>query len=192
MQMAEPQGTYATIAIAMPSDDAIRKVTGPAHDPHAMLNVIKMMAGTEDMYLACTGFIGALFQTQGIDPRTREMIMLRAAKIFNCPYEWEANKVLARNVGLTGEDIAAAASESPATGLSPEYQLICRATDELSLTATLSDETLSQLLAFYGDVVSRKLILIIGWFNLLSRFLNGCRVPLEDFGKLVSKNDPLN
>jgi hypothetical protein len=70
--------------------------------------------------------------------------------------------------------------------------LICAATDELSLGANVSDTTLSALLDAYGDVVTRKLILIIGWFNLLSRFLNGCRVPLETVNKIGQGTTPLS
>jgi len=56
----------------------------------------------------------------------------------------------------------------------------------------MSDTTLSALLDTYGEVVTRKLILIIGWFNLLSRFLNGCRVPLETVNKIGQGTTPLS
>jgi hypothetical protein len=65
------------------------------------------------------------------------------------------------------------------------------ATDELTTTGTLTDQTLQALLDRYGAVVSRKLVLIIAWFNLLSRFLNGCRVPMETSDKLGSRTSPL-
>jgi len=181
----------AAVLVSLPTELALRAVIGPAYDSGSVLNVIKMMAGTEDMYPAAVGFIRALFQAKEIDPRTREMIMLRAANVLKCPYEWEANYVLAKNVGLSDNEIEAAGSEGPVVGVHADYVLVCRATDELSLDATLTDPTLALLLSRYGDVVSRKLILIIGWFNLLARFLNGCRVPLEDFGKLHAKTDPL-
>jgi AhpD family alkylhydroperoxidase len=190
--VAHPREQTSAVSISLPSEDTLRSVIGSTYDPHAALNVIKMMAGTEDMYAAATGFIRALFETPGVDPRTREMIMLRAAKVLNCPYEWEANSVLARNIGLNSEEIEAAASDGPVSGVNADYVLICKVTDELSLEATLSDETLKQMLTRYGDVVCRKLILIIGWFNLLARFLNGCRVPLEDFEKLGAKTNPLS
>ena len=61
----------------------------------------------------------------------------------------------------------------------------------MSNDATLRDETLRQLLDRYGDVISRKLILMIAWFNLLSRFLNGCRVPLETTDKIGAGTSPL-
>jgi hypothetical protein len=53
----------------------------------------------------------------------------------------------------------------------------------------LRDETLTDLLDRYGEAISRKIILMIGWFNLLSLFLNGCRVPLETIGSAASDRD---
>ena len=68
---------------------------------------------------------------------------------------------------------------------------MCTATDELSKGGTLRDETLSELLDRYGETISRKIVLMIGWFNLLSLFLNGCRVPLETTDKIGTKTSPL-
>jgi hypothetical protein len=44
------------------------------------------------------------------------MIILRAASILDVPYEWQANKVMASNAGLTDTEIDATTSD----GLSPE------------------------------------------------------------------------
>jgi hypothetical protein len=76
-------------------------------------------------------------------------------------------------------------------GISPEYVLVCKATDELSKSGTLQDDTLSELMNRYGDAITRKLVLMIAWFNLLSRFLNGCRVPLETTDKIGTGTSPL-
>jgi alkylhydroperoxidase family enzyme len=189
--MQNVNGRPTAVSVSLPTDEALRAVIGPSYDPSNVLNVIKMMAGTEDMYPAAVGFIRALFQARDVDPKIREMIMLRAAKVLHCPYEWEANVVLATNIGLSDAEIEAAGSDGPVTHIQQDYVLICRATDELSLDANLTDATLSELLSRFGGVVCRKLILIIGWFNLLARFLNGCRVPMEDFEKLREKIDPL-
>lgn len=98
---------------------------------------------------------------------------------------------MAANTGLSSEEIEAAASNGPVTGVNPEYVLVCKATDELSTDGTLHDETLSRLMSQYGETVSRKVILMIAWFNLLSLFLNGCRVPLETSDKIGGKTSPL-
>ena len=68
---------------------------------------------------------------------------------------------------------------------------LSKATDELSKSGTLRDETLSELLDKFGETISRKIVLMIAWFNLLSRFLNGCRVPLETTDKIGTGISPL-
>ena len=189
--MTHPTDYATRVAIPLPPDDAIRKVIGASYDPEKTPNVLKMMAGTDDLFGATVGMVKAIFAADGIDPRLREMIVLRAAKVLNAPYEWQANSTMAANVGLQPAEIEAAASDGPVSGIDPAYVLVCRATDELSRTGTLPDETLSDLLERYGDTITRKLVLMIGWFNLLSRFLNGCRVPLETTDKIGTQTSPL-
>jgi alkylhydroperoxidase family enzyme len=190
--MAHPAHDTPKVAIPLPSDDVIRRIMGNSYDPKKTLNVIKMFAGTEDLFDATIGLVKAIFNTQGVDPRTREMIILRAATVLDSPYEWQANTQMAKNVGLSPNEINAAASDGPVAGIDPEYVLVSKATDELSTTGTLSDETLSELLDKYGESISRKIILMIAWFNLLSRFLNGCRVPLETTDKIGTGTSPLD
>jgi alkylhydroperoxidase family enzyme len=188
--MAGPANYTSKVAIPLPSDDAVRRVIGNSYSPEKTLNVIKMFAGTEDMFTATIGLVKAIFQTQGVDPKLREMIILRAATVLNAPYEWQANTQMAKNTGLSAKEIDAAGSDGPVVGINPEYVLVCKATDELSKSGTLQDETLSELMNRYGDAITRKLVLMIAWFNLLSRFLNGCRVPLETTDKIGTGTSP--
>ncbi len=189
--MAHPTCYMSQVPIPLPSDEVVRKVIGESYDPEKTLNVLKMFAGTEDMFAATIGLVKAVFQAQGIDPKMREMIILRAAKVLNAPYEWQANAQMAKNTGLSPGEIEAAASDGPVAGINPDYVLVCRATDELSTGGTLRDETLGELLKRHGETVSRKIVLMIAWFNLLSLFLNGCRVPLETTDKIGTKTSPL-
>jgi alkylhydroperoxidase family enzyme len=189
--MARPAHYTPQVGIPLPSDEAVRRIIGESYDPEKTLNVIKMFAGTEDMFDATIGLVKAIFKAQGIDPKTREMIILRAATVLDSPYEWQANTQMAKNVGLSPDEIAATASGGPVVGIDPEYVLVCKATDELSSSGTLRDETLSELLEKYGETITRKVVLMIAWFNLLSRFLNGCRVPLETTDKIGTGTSPL-
>src|SRR5271163_1225638 len=189
--MANTAHQVSKVAIPLPSDEAVRRIIGKSYNPEKTLNVIKMFAGTEDMFEATIGLVKAIFQAQGIDPKLREMIILRAATVLNAPYEWQANTQMAKNAGLSAKEIDAAASDGPVVGINPEYVLVCKATDELSNSGTLRDETLRELLDQYGETTSRKIVLMIAWFNLLSRFLNGCRVPLETTDKIGTGTSPL-
>jgi alkylhydroperoxidase family enzyme len=155
------------------------------------LNVACMLAGTGDMLDGATGLVQVVFQARDIDPKMRELIILRSAYRLDCPYEWQANVVMAKNTGCTQEQIDAMASEGPPTGLDDKTALVVLATDEITESGTLTDAALQRLRDTYDDVICRKLIPIIAWFNLLARFLNGCRVPLETGDKLGSRTSPL-
>ena len=48
--MAGPANYTSKVAIPLPSDDAVRRVIGNSYSPEKTLNVIKMFAGTEDMF----------------------------------------------------------------------------------------------------------------------------------------------
>jgi hypothetical protein len=84
-----------------------------------------------------------------------------------------------------------AASDDEIEGIDADYRLAWKATDEICVEGTLRDETLQQLLARHGNTMTRKIILIISWFNLLSCFINGCRVPLETSDKIGNESAPV-
>jgi alkylhydroperoxidase family enzyme len=112
-----------------------------SYAPEKTLTVRKMFAGTEEPIDATIGIVRAMFRAKGIDPRTREIIILRASKVLNTPYEAQANVQMAKNAGVSPAEIDAAAGGGPVSGINPEYVLVCKATDELSKSGTLRDET---------------------------------------------------
>ncbi len=189
--MAIPRAYTTTVAVPLPTDPEIRAVIGDAYDPDQALNVVKMFAGTEDLFPALIGMVKAIFGTPTIDDKHREMIILRAAAILHVPYEWQANEVMATNAGLSPAEIQAAAADGPVEGVDHDYVVIGAATDELLGTGTLTDATLRAMLETFGDTGTRKYVATIAWFSLLSLFLNGTRVPLETTDKIGDRTSPL-
>jgi alkylhydroperoxidase family enzyme len=189
--MAIPREYTESVVVPLPTDTEVRAVIGDSCDPEQALNVIKMMAGTEDMYPALVGMVKAIFGTPTIDDKHREMIILRSAAILEVPYEWQANEKMARNAGLSSEEIQAAAGDGPVEGIDDEYVLICAATDELLHSGTHSDTLLQRMLDTFGDTATRKYVATIAWFSLLSLFLNGTRTPLETTDKIGDRTSPL-
>lgn len=189
--------TYPTsVSVPFPSDEQSRAVfesaLGVAYDPDMTLNVVRMFTGTEGMFPGVVGLVQKIFGPDGIDdPKARQMIILRVAKALDAPYEWQVNAVLAGNVGLTEQEIAAAASDGPVSGVDPDHVLVCRAVDELTGTRALSDRTRTALLDRHGPVLTRKYILSIAFFTMIGLWLNGCRVPLETTDKVGTNTSPL-
>lgn len=189
--MAKPTAYKTRVAVPLPDAADIAKVAGDGYDPESALHVLQMFAGTEDMYPALIGIVQTMFSTSGIDAKHREVIILRAASVLNCPYEWQANEQMASNAGLTAAEIDTLAADGPVKGINADYVLLAAATDELLKTGTLTDATLQALLDAFDAVRTRKYIAMIGWFSMLSLFLNGTRVPMETTDKIGSRTSPL-
>jgi len=141
------------------------------------------LAGAGDLAGPAIGLMHAIFATATVDAKIRELIILRTAKAVGCEYALRAGAVIAANTGLTAEEIGAAMGDAYAGALSPEFMLLCRVAEELSIGGALSDATLSALLARYDGETCRKLVLTVCWFNLVNRFENGCRIPFEPSDK---------
>ena len=88
-----------------PQEQIVRQMIGESYEPEKTLNVLKMFRRNRGpLQEATIGIVKAMFQAKGIDPRIREMIILRAAKVLNAPYEAQANVQMAKNAGLSGGD----------------------------------------------------------------------------------------
>jgi alkylhydroperoxidase family enzyme len=191
--MGKPTPYQAAVVVPLPDEDEIARSVGDGYDSDAALNVMKMMSGTGDFIPALIGMVKAVFGERDIDAKHREVIILRAASVLNCPYEWQANEQMARNAGLTTSEIETIAGEGnlELDNLDVVYQLLIAATDELLKSATLTDGTLQALLDTFGTTTTRKYVATIAWFSLLSLFLNGTRVPLETTDKIGQRTSPL-
>jgi alkylhydroperoxidase family enzyme len=194
--MSYPTSYEGALSIPLPDAATSRanfeSVIGQSYDPDATLNVVKAFPGTEGMFAGVIGLVAKIFGPEGIDDaRNRQLIILRVAKALDAPYEWQVNAAMARNAGLSEEELRAAESDGPVTGIAAEYVLVCTAADELSRSKTLTDETLAALLDRFGETLTRKYVLSIAFFNMIGLWLNGNRVPLETTDKIGTNTSPL-
>jgi hypothetical protein len=60
--MSLPRPDSSLMTVPLPSEEDLRRVIGISYDSDKTLNVMKMFAGTDDMYPAVVGFIKAVFE----------------------------------------------------------------------------------------------------------------------------------
>jgi 4-carboxymuconolactone decarboxylase len=165
--------------IPLPSDDELE----PAHRELLAnlppLNVFRMVAGAPRAVRPFMALGGAVLST-ALDARRRETAVLRVAHATHAPYEWVQHEQLARNAGVTDAEIEAIGKEDPVTSLDEECNLICRVADEVSREVRLSDEALEQIIDRYGPREATELIMLVSYYNMVSRFLESTRVEVED------------
>jgi AhpD family alkylhydroperoxidase len=143
------------------------------------LNVFRMVAGSAGAARPFLQLGGAVL-SGALDPRRREIAVLRVAHATGASYEWAQHEQLARTAGVTDAEIEAIDTEEPVASIDEEERLICRVADEISRDVRLSDEALEAVVDRYGAREAAELILLVSYYNMVSRFLESTRVELED------------
>jgi 4-carboxymuconolactone decarboxylase len=164
--------------IPLPSDDELDPERREMLANLPPLNVFRMVAGAPRAVRPFLQLGGAVL-SGALDARRREIAVLRVAHATEAPYEWAQHEQLARNVGVSDTEIEAVASEEPVASLDEECNLICRVADEVSRDVRLSDQALGQIVDRYGPREAAELILLVSYYNMVSRFLESTRVQVE-------------
>lgn len=112
-----------------------------------------------------------------LSPGLREMVILRVAHRTACEYEWAHHVVLARQVGLSDDDIAAAVAEYSGEGVGDPA---LRAVDELLNGFRVSDHTWTALADHLDERQRMDLIFTIGGYTALAAGINTFGVQPED------------
>jgi 4-carboxymuconolactone decarboxylase len=167
------------VRIPLPSDDELTPEHREMLNKVPPLNVFRMVAGTQ-RGLRPFLQLGAAALSSSMDARRREIAVLRVAHATSAGYERAQHERLARVAGVSEEEIAAIAAEEPVASLGEEANLICRVADEVSRDVRLSDEALAELIERYGAREASDVILLVSFYNMVSRFLESTRVELEE------------
>ena len=164
--------------IPLPTDDELTPEHREMLAKVPPLNVFRMVAGTR-RGLRPFLQLGSAVLSSCLDARRREMVVLRVAHATGASYEWAQHERLARHAGVTDQEINAIATEQPVSSLDEESNLICRVADEVSRDVRLSDDALEQIVHRYGSREAAELVLLVSYYNMVSRFLESTRVELE-------------
>jgi 4-carboxymuconolactone decarboxylase len=142
-------------------------------------NAIRMIANAPGSFSAFIQLGGSFVFSSDLDPRSREIAILRVAQMTACDYEWTHHVAAARMVGVTDDDIAKIGARGAVTGLDEDSNLLRRVADEITRDIRLSDEALTRILARYGVRQAMELILCCSFYNMMSRILESTRVEPE-------------
>ena len=99
-----------------------------------------------------------------LDPRLRELAILRIMWRCKQAFEWGNHYRLARNVGITKEEVLAIRTPNPERDLADPVRIVVRAADQVVDDGCVSEETMHALPAlFAGQLLSEFLFLLAGY-----------------------------
>jgi 4-carboxymuconolactone decarboxylase len=145
-------------------------------------NVTRMLAGaSEGVYLGFGAFANGLMKQSALDPKLRELAILRVGYISNCAYELFQHEPFGRFVGLTDDQLAAIRAGDAASPVFDAAQAaVLRFVDDIVLNVRPSDESLTALRQHLDDQQVIDLVLVTGNYMTVCRFLETTGIELDE------------
>jgi AhpD family alkylhydroperoxidase len=125
-------------------------------------------------------FNGHILMATTLTERQRELLVLRVAAVRQCAYEWEQHLYMARDAGLTDEEISRIAFGPDAPHWTRLEAALLRAADELIGDGAISEPTWAVL---GGELDSQQLldvIFTVGAYATIAAMMRSFDLDLDD------------
>lgn len=143
-----------------------------------ILNIFRALSHSPEALRRFMKF-GSYFLDEGkLDPKLRELAILRAGYLCRAPYEVSQHVSFGRRVGLSDSQIRGVAEPNHAL-FAPKEMAVLAFAGELTSGARVSDAPYSAVAEFLNDEEIVELILVIGYYNMVSRALNALEVDID-------------
>jgi len=144
-----------------------------------VLGIFRTIGTHADLARRWMVFGAHVLAKSSLSPRVRELIILRVGWVCRAEYEWGQHVLIARDVGITDDEIRRVQAGPEAAGWSDADRATLRAVDELLGDAHISDGVWAALEKFLEVEQILDLIFATGQYNLVSMALNSLGVQLE-------------
>jgi alkylhydroperoxidase family enzyme len=153
--------------------------TALTHDGRP-LNIFGTL-GKHPKLLKRFNLLGGFLLNKGLVPaRERELVILRVGANAHAEYEFGQHTVIGRNCGLTDDEIIGLTRSPNARNWSPDDRALIALADELHADDCVTDATWSDLRGRWDDAELVELLIVAGFYRLVSGFLNSTGVQLDD------------
>jgi 4-carboxymuconolactone decarboxylase len=144
-----------------------------------MLNITRMaLWAPQALWAAHYAFKRACIYDTTLQPRLKEVLILRVAHLSRCEYELHHHLSISANLGFTPEQQAALA-EGRYDALSEEERAVARFTDEVVTDIRASEATLAQVRTLFGDTQVLEMLILIGSYMSTARMIQTAGVQPE-------------
>jgi len=142
------------------------------------INIFRMLAHTGPLFGRFMQFGQGILAETEIDPELRELAILRVGHLSGASYEVQQHETISRQMKMREELIAAARTGDTKDLTEIEAQVMAY-TDDVVKNVKASDATFNPLLDKLGVRQIQELTITIGFYMLVSRYLETFEVDLE-------------
>jgi len=131
---------------------------------------------------------GLSFRTGNLDPKLRELVILRMGTLRGSSYELLHHLPGARVAGLSETEISAITSAKP-SGLNEKLSLMLQLADDCSQLGKVSDSNSEKLAKIFSVPEIAEATLLAGFYEMVACFLETTGVKLDEHGLNWGKVD---
>ncbi|MEX0750979.1 MAG: carboxymuconolactone decarboxylase family protein [Dehalococcoidia bacterium] len=143
-----------------------------------ILNIFRALSHSPEALLRFMRF-GSYFLEQGkLDPKLRELAILRVGMACRAPYEFSQHIAFGRRAGLSDAQIRGVGDAHGALFDAHEMAVLAFA-GELTADARVSQATFDAVAQFLNEEEIVELTMVTGFYNMVSRTLNALEVDID-------------
>jgi alkylhydroperoxidase family enzyme len=143
-----------------------------------LLNIFRALSHSPVAMRRFMKFGSYLLDEGKLDPKLRELAILRAGFLCRSPYEFSQHVSFARRVGLSDAQVRGVAAPNVAL-FGPKEMAVLAYAGELTADARASDAAYAAVAVFLNEEEVVELTLVIGFYNMVSRALNALQVDID-------------
>ena len=136
------------------------------------MNIARMLSNAPTAIAPYYAFSGALLDQLELDPKLRQLAILKVAHRIEAQYAWVQHVALAHIVGVSDEQITALQQgRIEGEHFTTKEQLVLTFADEVIRTPRVSDALFEQMYRLFSPREIVELLLVIGWYWTAGRIM---------------------
>jgi alkylhydroperoxidase family enzyme len=151
-------------------------------DYMAELSIFQVLLNHPTLARALNDLLATMLWHGSLDPRLRELVIMRIGWLTACDYEWTQHWRVASGLGVSPEDMLGVRDWQGHDGFGPAERAVLAATDDVVRDGAVSaDSWAACSRELHGDpTVLIELVTAIGAWRMVSSILHSLQVPLEE------------
>ena len=144
-----------------------------------VLNLFKVMANSPEVGRAFLRLGNRILLKSRLNPRLRELAILRVGDLAKASYEFAQHVPIARRAGVTAEQIEALPAWNGSPLFNDQERAVLQYTDEVAEKIRATDVTFGNIKVFLSDQEIVELTATVGYYGMVSRILESLQIDLE-------------
>ncbi len=144
------------------------------------LNIFRMIAGSGASFVPFMTLINAYLNEGVLDAELRELVILRVGHLCGSAYEQHQHRRVSRTLGLSDARVQAAAGLLPCAQFSAGENAALALADDLVAHVKGDTKLFEAARAHLGDTGIQELVIVVGIYMLVCRYLETLEIELEE------------